>query len=134
MFEEKGAKWLNAVLWFVQSLLAVAFGMAGAMKVSMPVEQLAANGMTFVNDYSSMFVRFIGVSELLGAVGLILPSILRIKPILTPIAASGIAVIMVLAASYHIMHNEPFMPTIVFLVMAVFVAWGRFKGAAIESR
>ena len=77
--------------------------------------------------------RAIGVSELLGAIGLILPAALRIKPILTPLAASGIAVIMILATAYHIYAGEPPV-TIAFFLLAAFVAWGRFKKVPIEPK
>ncbi len=91
MTEQKKSKALHISLWVVQVLLALAFGMAGFMKVSMPISELAAKGMGFVNHTSEGLVRFIGTVELLGALGLILPAATRIKPILTPIAAIGIA-------------------------------------------
>lgn len=122
---------LHIALWIVQSLLAVAFGMAGFMKVSMPLAELASNGMGFVNHTPEAMVRFIGIAELLGALGLILPAALRIKPILTPIAAVGLAIIMVLAAYEHITHNESIVPNVVLFVLSAFVAWGRFRKAAI---
>ncbi|MFM7327860.1 MAG: DoxX family protein, partial [Bacteroidota bacterium] len=75
-------------------MLAAAFGMAGFLKVSKPMEDLLAAGMTFVSDYSMGTVRFIGFCELAGAVGMILPTALRIRPILTPLAAAGFAVLM----------------------------------------
>jgi len=123
MTEQKKSKRLHIGLWVVQGLLAVAFGIAGFMKIFSPIEELVQNGM----DYGVGLTRFIGWSELLGAIGLILPAALRIKPILTPIAAVGIAIIMVLATGYHIMNSEPFIPTVVLLALASFVAWGRFK-------
>lgn len=134
MTEQKKSKGLHIGLWVVQGLLAAAFGMAGFMKISAPVEQLAQSGMGFVNSFGVGTVRFIGISELLGAIGLILPAALRIKPILTPLAAVGIAIIMVLACVYHISHNEPFIPVVVLLALASFVAWGRFKKAPIQAK
>lgn len=134
MTEQKQSKVLNIALWVVQGLLAAAFGMAGFMKVSAPIEQLAENGMTFVHQYSVGAVRMIGVSELLGAIGLILPAALRIKPVLTPLAAVGIAIIMVLAFFQHISENEPFLPTIILFALAAFVAWGRFFKAPIQAK
>lgn len=131
--DQKISKSVHIVLWLAQALLAAAFGLAGAMKLSMPIEQLAANGMTFADNFSPLFVRFIGFCELIGAMGLILPSALRIRPILTSVAALGIAIIMVLAAAYHVMHHEPFLPTVVLLAIALFVAWGRFKNTAIKG-
>lgn len=127
MTEQKNIKLLHIVLWIVQGLLATAFGIAGFMKITMPIEDLAKNGMHFVSTYGVGTVRFIGISEVLGALGLILPAALHIKPILTPIAAIGITVIMVLATAYHISHNEPFLPSLIIGVLAIFVAWGRYK-------
>jgi hypothetical protein len=84
MTEMKKSKALNTSLWVIQVLLAAAFGMSGFMKVSSTMEQLAQSGMSFVNEYAESTVRFIGISELLGAIGLILPAALRILPVLTP--------------------------------------------------
>src|SRR6476661_306403 len=100
----KPSKALNISLWVPQILLAGMFIMAGAMKTFTPIEELGANA-PWVKEMPNL-VRFIGVSELLGGLGLILPSLLRIKPILTPIAAIGLLVILILAAGYHVMHNE----------------------------
>lgn len=124
-------KFLHIGLWITQVLLAAAFGMAGLMKVSVPIDQLAAKGMSFVTTYDSSVVRVIGVAELLAALGLILPAALRILPILTPMAATGLALIMVLAAKYHLEHSEPIIANTVFLVLSVFVIWGRYRGAPI---
>lgn len=134
MTEKKRSKGLHIALWIVQGLLAALFGMAGVMKTISPVEKLTQNGMSFINDYGVGMVRFIGISELLAAIGLILPAALRIKPILTPIASVGIAIIMILATAYHISQGEPFVPTIVMLALAIFVAWGRIKKAPISSK
>lgn len=134
MTEQKKSKALHITLWIVQILLAVAFGMAGFMKTIAPVEQLAESGMTFVADYGIGMIRFIGIVEVLGAIGLILPAALRILPVLTPIAAIGIAIVMVLATYYHISNSEPTTATVVLFVLAVFVAWGRFLKAPIQSK
>lgn len=134
MTEQKTSKALNISLWVAQGLLATAFGMAGFMKLITPTEELIAKGMGFVSEYGVGMVRFIGISEVMGALGLILPSVLRIKPILTSMAAIGIAIIMVLAAVYHFSHNEPIMPTIILLVLALFVAWGRLIKVPIKAK
>ena len=134
MTEQKISKILHISLWVAQVLLALAFGMAGFMKITMPIEELAKNGMSFVNNYAVGTVRFIGITEVLAAIGLILPAALRILPILTPIAASGLSVVMILATEYHISHNEPPVPTIILFLIAVFVAWGRFKKAPIQAK
>lgn len=134
MTTPKKSNLLHIVLWVIQVLLAVAFGMVGFMKTTAPIEQLAEMGMNFVNHTSVELVRFIGVSEILGAIGLILPSALRIKPILTPIAAIGIATIMVLAVREHLTQNEPIIANVVMFALAAFVAWGRFKKAPISPK
>lgn len=134
MTEQKKSKGLHIGLWVVQALLAAAFGMAGFMKITAPIEQLAQGGMTFVNHYGVGMVRFIGISEVLGAIGLILPAALRIRPVLTPLAAVGLAIIMVLACAYHISHSEPFVPPVVLFALAVFVAWGRFKKVPVQPK
>lgn len=134
MTTQKTSKTLHIGLWVVQGLLAAAFGMAGFMKLTAPIEQLAENGMSFVNDYSVGMVRFIGISELLGALGLIIPAAFRFKTFLTPLAAVGLAIIMVLATSYHIGANEPIIGSVVFFVLTTFIAWGRFKLAPIQAK
>lgn len=125
---------MHIALWIVQSLLALAFGMAGFMKLLAPINQLAEMGMTFVTEYKETTVRFIGICELLGAIGLILPSALRIKPILTPLAALGIVVIMILAIFQHLSKGEPIVSNIVMIALSAFVAWGRFKLSPIQAR
>ena len=134
MTTQKTSKALHISLWVVQGLLAAAFGMAGFMKLTAPIEQLAENGMSFVNDYSVGMVRFIGISELLGALGLIIPAAFRFKTFLTPLAAVGLAIIMILATSYHIGANEPIIGSLVFFVLTAFIAWGRFKLAPIQAK
>ena len=134
MKEQQKSKVMHISLWVVQVLLALAFGMAGFSKVSLSLTEMAANGMGFVNHTSETMVRFIGVAELLGALGLILPAALRIKPILTPIAAVGIAVIMILATKEHLSQNEPIIANVILFLLAVFVAWGRFKKTPIPSK
>jgi len=134
MTTHQNSKALHIGLWISQGLLAAAFGMAGFMKVSAPMDQLLANGMTFVSSYDSSTVRLIGVAELLAALGLILPAALRIMPILTPLAAAGLSVIMVLAAQYHMSHDEPIAATIVFFALTGLVAWGRYKKAPIKAK
>ena len=118
---------MNVFLWIVQVLLAVAFGMAGVMKATQPKEKLVEK-LPWVQDYSAGTVRFIGVVELLAAIGLILPAVTGIAPILTPIAAACLAFVMVLAAATHIRRKEPsgVVVNAALFALAVFVAWGRF--------
>lgn len=125
---------MNVVLWIVQVLLAIAFGFSGAMKAFTPIDELAKN-IPWVLD-SPGLARFIGVAELLGAVGVVLPAATRIKPGLTPLAAVGLAVVMVLAIGFHIMRSEwsAIVFPLVLLALALFVAWGRTRRAPIPPR
>ena len=123
---------MNISLWIAQGLMAAMFIMAGASKSFQSIEALA-EGMPWVNDVSSTLVRFIGVSELLGGIGIILPAILRIKPKLTSLAAWGLVAVMVLAAGFHGMRGEygAIGANAVFIAILAFVAWGRSKKAPI---
>lgn len=118
---------MNTTLWILQGVLALLFGMAGVMKSTQPTSQLARS-MTWIDRVSPATVRFIGVSELLGAIGVILPWALNTVPILTPLAAVGLALTQVLAIIHHARYGE--YKAIVFNVflfaMAAFVAYGRF--------
>jgi len=118
---------VNVVLWILQWLLAVAFVVAGVMKSTQPKEKLAPK-LPWVDDFSPATVRFIGVVEILGGLGLVLPALTGIAPILTPLAATGIAVIMVLAAVVHARRKEPsgIVTNVILLALAALVAWGRF--------
>ncbi|RME22637.1 MAG: DoxX family protein [Deltaproteobacteria bacterium] len=126
---------MNTGLWVAQVLLAIAFGMAGAMKTFTAIDDLSQT-LPWVRDDLALLVRFIGVSELLGAAGLILPAATRIQPRLTPLAAAGITVIMVLATGFHIVRGEfSALPvTLVLGALAGFVAWGRWKKVPIAPR
>lgn len=116
---------LHIALWLVQGLLALAFGAAGLMKLMTPVATLAAS-MTWAESMPWL-VRFIGVAELFGAIGLIVPAATRIRPQLTVWAAAGLNTIMVLALGLHVYRGEWSALTAPFVlgVMASFVVWGR---------
>ncbi len=127
---------LHLGLWVVQGLLAFAFLAAGAMKATQPLDALLDGGMSFVAYTPTALVRFIGVSEVLGAFGLILPAALRIQPKLTPLAAALLALVMALAASTHVVNGEPeaLPANLVLGGLALFVAWGRTVKAPISAR
>ena len=133
--ETKNSKPLNISLWVAQGILAAMFLMAGAMKASQPVEQLAVS-LPWVTEVPTALVRFIGISEFLGAVGLILPSLLRIKPKLTVYAAIGIAAVMLFALIFHISQGEFSVigMNIIIGLIAVFIAWGRTKKVPIQPK
>ena len=118
---------MSIALWIVAGVLALAFLAAGLMKVSQPKEKLAAS-MGWVDDFSPGTVKFIGTMEILGAIGLILPAATGIAPVLTPLAATGLAITMILAAIVHGRRGEPQMIIVnaVLLVLALFVAIMRF--------
>lgn len=126
---------LHIGLWVAQGLLALGFGMAGSMKLLTPIADLAEK-MSWVKDSSPALVRFIGAAELAGALGLILPSLTRILPKLTVLAALGLLVVMILGGAVHVMHGEANrLPVNVLLGgLAGFVAWGRLRAAAIPPR
>jgi uncharacterized membrane protein YphA (DoxX/SURF4 family) len=118
---------MNIALWIVQALLAIAFGMAGAMKLMQPKEQLAAQ-QPWVEDVAPTTVKLIGTVEVLGAIGLILPLLTGILPWLTPLAAAGLALTMLGAMVTHLRRHEypNLIPNLVLLLLAAFVAYGRF--------
>ena len=126
---------MNIVLWVVQVLLAAGFLMAGGMKLMTPHDALAAQ-MAWVNHMPAFAPKLIGLLEVLGGLGLILPSLLRIKPMLTPTAAIGLALLMAGAFVTHLVLGEYGMsvPSLVMGLLAVFVAWGRSKRVPILAR
>lgn len=126
---------MNIGLWIAQGLLALMFIMAGLMKASQPVEALAAS-LPWVTSTPLGLVRFIGVSEILGGVGLLLPALLRIKPFLTVWAALGLLTVMVLAAGFHASRGEfsAIGMNVILMGLAAFVAWGRSKKAPIQAK
>jgi uncharacterized membrane protein YphA (DoxX/SURF4 family) len=122
---------MDIVLWIMQILLALLFVFHGwtMLTTTTTVSQPA---MAYILAIPMPFRRFIGVAEILAAVGLILPWLTQIAPVLTPLAAAGLAVVMVGAIIFHIPRKE--YPNTVFnlvlLVMATFVAYGRFMGVS----
>lgn len=96
---------MKILTWTVQILLAAAFLMAGFMKSTQPIEQLGAM-LPWAKEVPTVMVRFIGISELAGGIGLLLPWMTGIRRNLTPLAAWGLALVMVLAAIYHATRGE----------------------------
>jgi uncharacterized membrane protein YphA (DoxX/SURF4 family) len=126
---------VNVVLWIIASLLAVAFVAAGLMKVSQPKEKLAASGMGWVDDFSPRTVKTIGTLEVLAAIGLILPAALGIAPVVVPLAAVGLVLLMAGAAITHRRRKETPMivGNLVLLALAAVVIWGRFGPYSFHS-
>lgn len=124
---------LSIGLWGAQVLLALGFGMAGLMKLSTPYAELAAKA-AWARATPETIVRLIGVVEVAGTLGVILPAATRIRPILTPLAAAGFVVLMILASGLHLSLGELPAANVILAGLAAFVAWGRWKKAPIAPR
>jgi len=119
---------MNTILWICQGILALVFFYSGINKTILSEQQLIAKGQTGVANLSVPVIRFIGISEVLGAIGIIVPVLINIWPVLTPVTAICFAVIMLLAAPIHYRLHEPrnVATNLILLALSVFVAWGRF--------
>jgi len=115
---------LNIALWIAQGLLAAIFLFAGGMKLILPIEE-----MTKQIPLPGLFLRFIAVCEVLGAIGLILPWLLGLRPGLTPLAAAGLVIIMIGATALTLATAGITMALIPLVVgiLAAFVAYGRWR-------
>jgi hypothetical protein len=119
---------MNVALWIGQALLAVIFTVSGVGKSTQSVERMVETGQTSAKIVPLPFMRLAGVSELVGVLGVILPWLTGVARVLTPVAASGFGVIMILAATVHTRLREPRAVAVnmAILALAVFVAWGRY--------
>ena len=128
----KGA---NILVWALQILLASMFLMTGAMKIYQSINQLATS-LPWVGDVPAGLVRFIGMAELLAGLGLLLPSILKYKTFLTPLAALGIVLIMISASFFHITRGETGVigMNAILALIALYIAWARYKKVPIYDR
>ena len=117
---------MDAVLWVVQVLVAVGFAIAGYTKAFS--YERARERMPWVRDVPSRFTRTIGVLEILGAIGLILPAVTGVLPWLTPLAAAALALLQVLAIVFHLTRGEwrNLPANAVLMGLALFAAYGRF--------
>jgi len=115
---------MTYALWIVQALLAAIFLFAGGIKLVLPLEKL-----TGPVPLPGLFMRFIGVAEVLGASGLILPGLLRVRPGLTPLAAAGLVIIMVGATGITLAGGDvaPALIPLVVGLLAAFVSYGRWS-------
>lgn len=127
---------MTYALWIVQALLALLFLFAGGTKLVLPLDVLASMGSPNQVQLPGWFVRFIGVVEVLGALGLILPGLLRIKPWLTPLAAAGLVVVMIGATAVTLAADGigPAVVPLVVGLLAAFVAYGRWRLAPHTAR
>lgn len=123
-------------LWAAQILLAAFYGFAGILKTFMPPEALPAMGLNYATQIPFLLLRFIGICELAGAIGILLPALTRIKPSLTPLAALGFVAIQILAIAFHIYRGETeVLPmNLVALSIATLVVWGRTRKLPITPR
>ena len=118
---------MNTALWVVQILLSIMMLVIGFMKTFYPVERL--NKFSWTTRSPKGFIRYVGISELLIGIGLILPALTGILPALTPYAALSLCMIMVLAMAEHLRHNEApeIWKNLIVILLAGFVALGRFS-------
>jgi uncharacterized membrane protein YphA (DoxX/SURF4 family) len=117
-------------------LLALLFLFAGGTKLVIPPDVLASMGSPNQIPLPGWFVQFVGVAEVLGALGLLLPGLLRVKPLLTPLAAAGLVVIMIGATALNIAADgvaAGVVPLVAGL-LAAFVAYGRWRLAPHPAR
>ena len=126
---------MKVALWIAQALLALAFLAAGAMKLTQPLATLATS-LAWTADVPGSLVRLIGLAEMLGALGLVLPAATRIRPRLTALAAAALALDMALASIFHLARGEAMMVpmTLILAALLAFVAWGRAARAPIAPR
>ena len=126
---------LTITLWVLQVLLAGFFVMVGYSHALMPFDEIAPQA-TWMNDVPRWLSLFIGYAEIAGGLGLILPAATRMAPWLTPLAALGLATIMILAIPFHVLKGEASVTWMHALIaaLALFGAWGRWRRAPIAGR
>jgi uncharacterized membrane protein YfcA len=120
---------VNLALWIIAGVLAFAFAGSGILKLVQPKDKLVESGVGgWAADWSPQSIKLIGVAEILGAIGLILPALVHVAPALVPLAAVGLIVVMLGAAVVHTRRHElsNVAINIVLLILAAVVAWGRF--------
>lgn len=127
---------MNAALWIVQCFLCLAFLVTGSMTLVRPPAEMAEGGLLFVNYFPLWFVRFIGLAEVTGAIGLVLPSLTRFQPHLTPVAAWALALLMAGALGFHLFLGRVSgsVPAVIVGILAAFVGYGRGFIAPIAAR
>lgn len=110
-------------LWIATGILALLFAVAGTVKMTQPRAKLATN-MGYVEDFTDTQVKLIGATEVIGAIGLIVPAATGIAAWLTPTAAFALAIVMIVAVRVHVRRSEPSVPAIVLAVFAALVGVG----------
>lgn len=124
---------MSIALWIAAIVLAIAMLGAGSMKLIRSRDQLVAMSMGYAAHFPPGAIKAIGALEVLAAIGLIVPALTGIAPVLVPLAAMGVALLMLGAIITHVRLRDPLgqsVPAIVLLLLAIFVAWGRFGAYA----
>lgn len=119
---------MNIVLWILQVLVAVAFLFTGFRKVLQPERAAGRMGLEWIPVTTRNLMLFIGASEILGGLGLILPTLTGILPWLTPLAAVCLGVVMLMALGFNVMHGKLMQSTsnVILLALVAIIAYGRF--------
>jgi hypothetical protein len=127
---------MNTVLWIIQVLLALLFLFAGGTKLVLPLDVLNSMGSPNQILLPGLLIRFIGVCEVLGALGLILLGVIRIRPALTPVAAAGLTIIMIGAIVLTFIADGigPAVVPLVVGILTTFIAYGRWRLAPHRGR
>ncbi len=120
---------MNTTIWIIQSLIAATFMYSGIQKSLYSEQKLVASGQTGVEGLSPGLIRFIGISEIFGSIGLIIPMMLNTVPVLTPISAFCLGVIMIPAAVIHNKRHEPknVITNCILFLMCAFIVYGRIS-------
>jgi uncharacterized membrane protein len=114
---------MNTALWIIQALLAALFLFAGGIKLVTPIEEMMKQMPIALPGW---FVLFTGIVEVLGAIGLILPWLLRVRPGLTPLAAAGLVIVMIGATVYTLAAGET-VSALIPLVVGLLCAWVAYR-------
>lgn len=122
---------MNIFVWIAQGLLVVIFLLTGVPKIFMPIDDLIAQGMYWMEDFPVWQIRIIGILETLAVFGLILPYVIKIFPkLLVPLSSAGLALTMIGAVFTHVVRNDPTMSivaTSIIFLLCVFVTINRYK-------
>jgi uncharacterized membrane protein YphA (DoxX/SURF4 family) len=119
---------MNTVIWIAQALLAAVMLAAGFLKLTKTKEQLVANGMAWTEDFSSQQIKGIGTLEVLAAIGVIVPALIDVAPVLVAVSASGVVLLMIGAAATHLRRGEKqeMLTNLAIAALALFIAIERF--------
>lgn len=127
---------LKSALWLAQAFVSFMFCFSAYLKLFSPLPELAKMGMLWPSEVSPAFLTFIGLVDLAGGIGILLPALTRIQPRLTVLAALGCSVLQVLASAFHASRGEfSALPlNAILLTLSLFILWGRSKRAPITPR